>query len=110
MAKVAVVWRAEVDKAPLPQAEVFTNWVAERLAAQDISALLTYRLPSMEQNLTQPKSTSCHFSLPWGQQVARRHCAIALALLMAASPWMLTSGAIRNGWCIESGHTRQILT
>lgn len=36
-------WRAEADKAPLPQAETFTNWVAERLAAQDIQALLTYR-------------------------------------------------------------------
>jgi 4,5-DOPA dioxygenase extradiol len=36
-------WRAETDKAPLPQAEVFTDWVAERLAAQDISALFTYR-------------------------------------------------------------------
>lgn len=36
-------WRAESDKAPLPQAEVFSNWVAERLAAQDIQSLLTYR-------------------------------------------------------------------
>jgi 4,5-DOPA dioxygenase extradiol len=36
-------WRAEVGKAPFPQAEVFSNWVAERLAVQDISALLTYR-------------------------------------------------------------------
>ncbi len=36
-------WRANPDKAPMPQAEVFTDWVAGRLAAQDISALLTYR-------------------------------------------------------------------
>jgi 4,5-DOPA dioxygenase extradiol len=36
-------WRARADKAPLPQAEVFNDWVAERLAAQDTLALLTYR-------------------------------------------------------------------
>jgi 4,5-DOPA dioxygenase extradiol len=36
-------WRAEAGNAPLPKAEVFANWVAERLAAQDISALLAYR-------------------------------------------------------------------
>ena len=36
-------WHAEADKAPLPQAEVFTDWVAEQLAAQDIMALLKYR-------------------------------------------------------------------
>ena len=36
-------WTAQADKAPFPQAEVFSNWVAERLAAQDISALLAYR-------------------------------------------------------------------
>lgn len=36
-------WRAKADKAAFPQAEVFSNWVADRLAAQDISALLTYR-------------------------------------------------------------------
>lgn len=36
-------WRAEADKAPMPQAEVFNNWIAERLAAQDIQSLLAYR-------------------------------------------------------------------
>lgn len=36
-------WRAGFDKAPFPQAEIFTDWVAERLAAQDIPALLRYR-------------------------------------------------------------------
>lgn len=36
-------WHAEGDQAPLPQARMFTNWVAERLAAQDVSALLAYR-------------------------------------------------------------------
>jgi len=36
-------WRAKEDQAPLPQAQVFTDWVAARLAAKDISALLTYR-------------------------------------------------------------------
>lgn len=36
-------WHAKADKAPMPQAEVFGNWVAERTAAQDISALLNYR-------------------------------------------------------------------
>lgn len=36
-------WRADADKAPMPQAEVFTDWVAERLAAQDIESLLAYR-------------------------------------------------------------------
>ncbi|MGA8146159.1 MAG: class III extradiol ring-cleavage dioxygenase [Gallionellaceae bacterium] len=36
-------WRANAEKAPFPQAEVFSNWVADRLAAQDISALLAYR-------------------------------------------------------------------
>jgi 4,5-DOPA dioxygenase extradiol len=36
-------WRANADKAPMPQAEVFADWVADRLAAQDIQSLLTYR-------------------------------------------------------------------
>jgi 4,5-DOPA dioxygenase extradiol len=36
-------WRAKAGNASLPQAEVFTNWVADRLAAQGVSALLTYR-------------------------------------------------------------------
>jgi len=36
-------WRANADKPPMLQAAVFTDWVAERLAAQDIQALLTYR-------------------------------------------------------------------
>ncbi|BBP03724.1 dioxygenase [Sulfuriferula plumbiphila] len=36
-------WHAEGDQAPLLQARMFTNWVAERLAAQDVSALLAYR-------------------------------------------------------------------
>jgi len=36
-------WHATGDQAPFPQAEIFSNWVAEQLAAQDVSALLTYR-------------------------------------------------------------------
>ncbi len=36
-------WRAEDDQAPLPQARIFTDWVAERLAAQDVPAMLAYR-------------------------------------------------------------------
>lgn len=36
-------WRAKDDQAPLPQAEVFTDWVAERLAAKDLASLLAYR-------------------------------------------------------------------
>ncbi len=36
-------WGAGADRVPLPKAEIFSNWVAERLAAQEISALLTYR-------------------------------------------------------------------
>lgn len=36
-------WQAQEDQAPMPQAEAFTDWVAERLAAQDSAALLTYR-------------------------------------------------------------------
>jgi 4,5-DOPA dioxygenase extradiol len=36
-------WHATGDQAPLPQAEVFTNWVAERLLARDVSGMLAYR-------------------------------------------------------------------
>ena len=36
-------WHADADQAPLPKAEVFTEWVADRLAAHDIPALLAYR-------------------------------------------------------------------
>ncbi len=36
-------WTADADQAPSPQAETFSNWVAERTAAQDVSALLNYR-------------------------------------------------------------------
>ena len=36
-------WQAQIDQAPLPQAQIFTDWVADRLAAQDIPALLAYR-------------------------------------------------------------------
>jgi 4,5-DOPA dioxygenase extradiol len=39
-------WHAEGGQAPLPQAEIFTNWVAERLAARDVSALFAYRSAS----------------------------------------------------------------
>jgi 4,5-DOPA dioxygenase extradiol len=37
-------WRADTESAPLPQAKMFNDWVADRLATQDISALLNYRL------------------------------------------------------------------
>lgn len=36
-------WRSKEDTAPLVQAQVFTDWVADRLEAQDVSALLAYR-------------------------------------------------------------------
>ena len=36
-------WHAHDDQPPLPQAKAFADWVAERLAAADISALLAYR-------------------------------------------------------------------
>lgn len=36
-------WRATDDQAPLPQAQAFADWVAARLAAQDVAALLDYR-------------------------------------------------------------------
>jgi 4,5-DOPA dioxygenase extradiol len=35
--------RENADKAPMPQAVVFTDWVAGRSAAQDIQSLLAYR-------------------------------------------------------------------
>lgn len=34
-------WRSEKD--PLPKAQIFTDWVADRLAAQDLPALFAYR-------------------------------------------------------------------
>jgi 4,5-DOPA dioxygenase extradiol len=36
-------WETECDQAPLPKAKIFADWVAERLAARDISGLLAYR-------------------------------------------------------------------
>ena len=36
-------WRAKGDQAPLPQAKAFTDWVAARLAEQNIADLLAYR-------------------------------------------------------------------
>jgi len=36
-------WRAGAGKAPFPQAEVFNMWVAGQLAAQNVSAMLSYR-------------------------------------------------------------------
>jgi 4,5-DOPA dioxygenase extradiol len=36
-------WHAGTDKAPMPQAQAFSDWVADRLAAQDTEALLNYR-------------------------------------------------------------------
>lgn len=37
-----IAW-TDGDQSPVPQAAVFTGWVAERLAAQDVAALLAYR-------------------------------------------------------------------
>ncbi|WP_223246961.1 DODA-type extradiol aromatic ring-opening family dioxygenase [Sulfuriferula thiophila] len=34
---------AQVEAAPLPQAQLFTDWVAARVAAQDVDGLLAYR-------------------------------------------------------------------
>lgn len=34
-------WRSQSE--PLPKAQIFTDWVADRLAAQDLPALLNYR-------------------------------------------------------------------
>ncbi len=36
-------WRAADDQAPLPMAHVFSEWVAARLMAKDVPALLDYR-------------------------------------------------------------------
>jgi len=36
-------WHADPDQAPLPKAEAFTGWVADRLAANDFPALKDYR-------------------------------------------------------------------
>jgi 4,5-DOPA dioxygenase extradiol len=36
-------WHATDEQTPFPQAQIFTDWVAGRLAAQDVAALLTYR-------------------------------------------------------------------
>jgi 4,5-DOPA dioxygenase extradiol len=36
-------WRAKEDPAPLPQAQAFTDWVAQQVAAKDIASLLAYR-------------------------------------------------------------------
>ena len=36
-------WRAASGQPPFPKAEAFSQWVADRLAAQDVSALLDYR-------------------------------------------------------------------
>ncbi len=36
-------WHAQGDQAALPQARTFSNWVAGRLAARDVPALLAYR-------------------------------------------------------------------
>lgn len=37
-------WHATGNQAPLPQARTFSDWVAGRLAVQDVPALLAYRL------------------------------------------------------------------
>ena len=36
-------WHAEASDAPLPQARLFADWVADHLAAQDVPAMLAYR-------------------------------------------------------------------
>ena len=36
-------WRAASGQPPFPKAEAFSQWVADHLAAQDVSALLDYR-------------------------------------------------------------------
>lgn len=36
-------WRAQQGENPYPQARIFTDWVAENLAAKNIAALLAYR-------------------------------------------------------------------
>jgi 4,5-DOPA dioxygenase extradiol len=37
-------WHAAGNQAPLPKANTFSEWVAERLAAKDVPALVNYRL------------------------------------------------------------------
>lgn len=39
-------WQTSSDQAPWPQARLFADWAAERLAARDIPALLAYRSAS----------------------------------------------------------------
>lgn len=36
-------WHAKTGQAPVPQAQIFTDWVAEQLTAKDVPALLAYR-------------------------------------------------------------------
>ena len=36
-------WRAAPGQSPFPKAEAFSQWIADRLAVQDVSALLNYR-------------------------------------------------------------------
>lgn len=36
-------WRASGDQAPFPKAQMFADWVADRLATNDVSALVDYR-------------------------------------------------------------------
>jgi len=36
-------WQATGDPTPVPQAKDFADWVAARVAAQDVAALLDYR-------------------------------------------------------------------
>jgi len=36
-------WHAQADQPALPQAQVFTDWVADRLAVRDVSGMLAYR-------------------------------------------------------------------
>lgn len=36
-------WHAQQGQAPLPKAQLFSDWVASRLAAQDVASLLNYR-------------------------------------------------------------------
>lgn len=38
-----IAWRAQGDQAPLAQAKAFTDWVAGRIVAHDVPALLDYR-------------------------------------------------------------------
>ncbi len=91
-------WQAQSEQAPLPQAAVFADWVAERLAAQDVAALLAYRaLP----HGAEPHPTEDHF-LPLFVALGaasgdtptrlRPHFSYA-ALAMDAYVWQGTAGA-----------------